>query len=84
MIVPPTQRHTIIRADQKLANASALDLVETAQNDSRDIITETARMKYHHPAISFLDDPPHKLFARKVEYWDIVAPIVSLHFRDGF
>lgn len=31
---------------------------------------------YHHPAISFLDDPPHKEFARVVVYCDIVDPIV--------
>ena len=39
-------RHSIIKADQKLANASPLLRVDTAQNDNRAIIMDTLRIEY--------------------------------------
>ena len=40
-------------------------------------VTRTVTKTYHHPAISFREDPPHNEFANDVVYCDIVDPIVN-------
>mmetsp|Transcript_10239 Transcript_10239/g.15460 ORF Transcript_10239/g.15460 Transcript_10239/m.15460 type:complete len:91 (+) Transcript_10239:609-881(+) len=64
-IVPPTERNISMRVEVTDANASAEARVETVQNDSRVRRNVTAKIEYHHPAISFRVDPSHNLFARK-------------------
>mmetsp|Transcript_46745 Transcript_46745/g.86766 ORF Transcript_46745/g.86766 Transcript_46745/m.86766 type:complete len:89 (-) Transcript_46745:26-292(-) len=77
IIVPPMQSATTMRADQNEIKPSARERVDAVQKARRVMRREAARIEYHHPAISFLDEPPQRLFARQVEYCDMEAPIFS-------
>jgi len=72
-IVPPTDRVIRSNVDQTAANASAGVRVDTVQNERVARRKVTARIEYHHPAMSFLVDPSQHLFARRLVSLDKIV-----------
>jgi len=63
-IVPPTEMVMRMSVDNTEENASGVDRVDTVQNDRTVRRNVTAKIEYHHPAMSFLVDPLHSFSAR--------------------
>mmetsp|Transcript_12515 Transcript_12515/g.34494 ORF Transcript_12515/g.34494 Transcript_12515/m.34494 type:complete len:135 (+) Transcript_12515:1135-1539(+) len=78
IIVPPILRAINSNADQMERKSSELPLDPITAKDITISAAVIANIEYHHPAMSFRVDPPHREPANKVVYRDMMEPILVL------